>query len=190
MKTLEEKILKYGKVLPGEVLKVGSFLNQQIDTSLMCEMGKEVAKAFADAGITKVMTIETSGIPLALTTACALNVPLVYGKKHRSSNLSGEMLMAQVFSYTNQTEYSILLPRDYVSPDDVILMVDDFLASGNAFFGMLKLCAQAGCKVAGMASGIEKGFQGGGDKLRQMGYKVVSLAIIDAMSDTSLTFRS
>ena len=190
MKVLEERILKDGKVLPGEVLKVGSFLNQQIDTSLMCEMGKEIAKEFADAGVTKVMTIETSGIPLAMCTALAMNVPVVYGKKHRSNNLSGEMLTAQVFSYTNQTEYTIILPKDYVSKDDVILMVDDFLASGNAYIGMLELVSQVGAKVAGMASGIEKGFQGGGDKLRKMGYKVVSLANIDSMSEDSLTFRA
>ena len=190
MKVLEERILKDGKVLPGEVLKVGSFLNQQIDTSLMYEMGKEIAKEFADAGVTKVMTIETSGIPLAMCTALAMNVPVVYGKKHRSNNLSGEMLTAQVFSYTNQTEYTIILPKEYISKDDVILMVDDFLASGNAYIGMLELVSQVGAKVAGMASGIEKGFQGGGDKLRKMGYKVVSLANIDSMSEDSLTFRA
>ena len=190
MKLLEDRIRKDGIIGEGDVLKVGSFLNQQIDTSLMCEMGKEIAKEFADAGVTKVMTIETSGIPLAMCTALAMNVPVVYGKKHRSNNLSGEMLTAQVFSYTNQTEYTIILPKDYVSKDDVILMVDDFLASGNAYIGMLELVSQVGAKVAGMASGIEKGFQGGGDKLRKMGYKVVSLANIDSMSEDSLTFRA
>ncbi len=190
MKALEEKILKYGKVLPGDVLKVGSFLNQQIDVPLMREMGKEIAREFADAGTTKVMTIETSGIPLAMCVASAMDVPVIFGKKYHSINLSGEMLMAQVFSYTHQTSYSVILPKEYISDTDVVLLVDDFLASGNAFYGMLDLCGQVGAKIAGIASGVEKGYQGGGDKLRAAGYKVVSLAIVESMSDGKVTFRS
>lgn len=186
---LEERILKEGRVLPGEVLKVGSFLNQQIDTALLTDMGDEIARLFAGSGVTKILTIESSGIAIAVAAGCAMRVPVVYAKKHASSNMSKDVYTSNVFSYTHQKTYEIAVAKDYISPDDTILIVDDFLAMGNALNGLMEIIEKAGAKLAGAAIEIEKGFQGGGDALRAKGIRVESLAIIDSMSDTSLTFR-
>ena len=176
-------------MLPGEVLKVGSFLNQQIDTKLLKEMGDEVARLFSSNNVTKVLTIESSGIALAYAAAVSLGVPMVFAKKHKSSNLAGNILTSKVFSYTHQQTYDIMVSGDYIRKDDVILIVDDFLAMGNALNGLIDITNQAGAKLAGCAIAIEKGFQGGGDALRAKGIRVESLAIIDKMTDDSLEFR-
>lgn len=186
---LEQKILTEGQVLPGEVLKVGSFLNQQIDTTLLKEMGEEIARLFADNNVTKVLTIESSGIAMAYAAAVAIGVPLVFAKKHKSSNLAGNILTSKVFSYTHQQTYDIMVSGDYIKSDDNILIVDDFLAMGNALNGLIDITGQAGAKLAGCAIAIEKGYQGGGDALRAKGIKVESLAIIDKMTDDSVVFR-
>ena len=186
---LEERILKEGRVLPGEVLKVGSFLNQQIDTALLTDMGNEIARLFADSGVTKILTIESSGIAIAVAAGCAMHVPVVYAKKHVSSNMSSDVYTSNVFSYTHQKTYKIAVAKDYITADDTVLIVDDFLAMGNAINGLIEIIGEAGAKLAGAAIEIEKGFQGGGDALRAKGIRVESLAIIDSMSDTSLTFR-
>ena len=186
---LEERILKEGRVLPGEVLKVGSFLNQQIDTALLTDMGNEIARLYGNAGVTKILTIESSGIAIAVAAGCAMGVPVVYAKKHASRNMSKDVYTANVFSYTHQKTYEIAVAKDYIRPDDTILIVDDFLAMGNALNGLMEITEKAGAKLAGAAIEIEKGFQGGGDALRAKGIRVESLAIIDSMSDTSLTFR-
>ncbi len=188
MRILEERILSEGQVYPGGVLKVGSFLNQQIDTGLMTEMGKTIAEKFKDDGITKILTIETSGIALAFATAQALGVPMIFGKKHKSNNLDPVLVTTKVFSYTHQQTYDVVVSREYIDSSDVILIVDDFLAKGNAIMGLLEIIETADATCAGAAVAIEKGFQNGGQKIRDMGIKLVSLAIIDSMSDDSLTF--
>ena len=190
IRALEQRILTEGRVLPGEVLKVGSFLNQQIDTKLLKEMGDEVARLFSQSNVTKVLTIESSGIALAYAAAVSLGVPMVFAKKHKSSNLAGSILTSKVFSYTHQQTYDIMVSGDYIKNDDVILIVDDFLAMGNALNGLIDIVGQGGAKLAGCAIAIEKGFQGGGDALRAKGIRVESLAIIDKMTDDSLEFRA
>ena len=189
IRTLEQRILTEGQVLPGEVLKVGSFLNQQIDTKLLKEMGDEVARLFSQSNVTKVLTIESSGIALAYAAAVSLGVPMVFAKKHKSSNLAGSILTSKVFSYTHQQTYDIMVSADYINSGDNILIVDDFLAMGNALNGLIDIVGQAGASLAGCAIAIEKGFQGGGDALRAKGIRVESLAIIEKMTDDSLEFR-
>ncbi len=189
IRALEQRILSEGQILPGEVLKVGSFLNQQIDTLLLKDMGDEIARLFQSNNVTKVLTIESSGIAIAYAAALSLGVPVVFAKKHKSSNLSGNILTSKVFSYTHQQTYDIMVSGDYIKKDDTILIVDDFLAMGNALNGLIEIVDKAGAKLAGCAIAIEKGFQGGGDALRAKGIKVESLAIIDKMTDDSLEFR-
>lgn len=190
MKSLEERILKEGTVLPGNILKVGSFLNHQVDVDFIMEMGREIARLFADSGITKILTIETSGIPIAVGAAAAMHVPVVFAKKHTTRNLSGDILQTVVHSYTHGTDYTVVVSSDYLSKKDVILLVDDFLANGKALEGLIDLVSQAGATLAGAACAIEKGFQRGGDALRERGIRVESLAIIDSMTDNTVFFRS
>ena len=189
MKAMEKKILEEGKVLPGGILKVGSFLNQQIDTSFLGEMAKEFARLYADAGVNKVLTIESSGIAIAAAVALEMGVPMVFAKKHKSSNVDGKVYTAVVHSYTHGTDYTIVVSSDYLGENDRVLLVDDFLANGKALVGLTELVRQAGGTVVGAAIAIEKGFQGGGDALRAQGIRVESLAILDSMDDSGITFR-
>ena len=190
MKAQEEKILREGKVLPGEILKVGSFLNQQLDVAFIMEMGEEIARSFRDAGVTKVLTVETSGIALAVAAARALGVKAVFAKKHASANLSGDLYTAEVYSYTHRKTYTIMVAREYIAAEDCVLIVDDFLACGNAAKGLMKIAEEAGARLAGVSAAIEKGFQGGGDELRARGIRVESLAVIDAfLPDNTVRFR-
>lgn len=189
MKALEEKILKEGKVLPGNVLKVGSFLNQQIDTAFSMEMGREICRLFGDCGVTKILTVEASGIAFAFAAGAQLGVPVVFAKKHASANISGETYSACVYSYTHQRNYEIVVSKEYIRTDDRLLILDDFLANGNAINGMLEIAAQAGATVVGCGAAIEKGYQGGGDALRRRGYRVESLAIIESMNEGEIVFR-
>lgn len=189
MKALEDKILAEGKVLPGNILKVGSFLNHQIDVDFVMEMGREIARLFEDERITKILTIETSGIPVAFAAAAALHVPVVFAKKHKTGNLSGANYTTVVHSYTHGTDYNVVVSCDYIGRGDRLLLVDDFLANGKAIEGLMELAAQAGAEVVGASCAIEKGFQHGGDALRAKGVKVRSLAVIESMDDHSLTFR-
>ncbi len=190
MKALEDKILSEGRVLEGGVLQVGAFLNQLVDTSFTEKMAADIASAFADSCITKVLTIETSGIMIAFATASALGVPMVFAKKNKTSNLSGEMLTAEIRSFTHNNTYTAAVCADYIKPDDNILIVDDFLANGEALRGLISLARSGGASVAGCAVQIEKGFQQGGDKLRKEGYRIYSLAVIDEMStDRGIVFR-
>lgn len=186
---LEAKILSEGQVFPGEILKVGSFLNQQIDVDFLMKMGEEIARLYKDSGVTKILTVEASGIAVAFAAAVKLQVPMVFAKKHQSLNLSPDLLKSSVFSFTHKKTYDIVVSREYISPDDVVLIVDDFLAKGNALIGLIELVEQAGAKVAGAAIAIEKGFQNGGEMIRKRGIRVESLAIIDSMTDDSITFR-
>ncbi len=189
MRALEEKILKEGKVFPGHVLNVGSFLNQQIDAAFMKEMGDEIARLFKDEGVTKILTVETSGIAIALSAAQSMGVNLVFAKKRQTSNMDDSVYTANVYSYTHQREYKISVSKEYISAGERVLLVDDFLANGAALAGLVELCESAGAQVVGCSVAIEKGFQQGGDNLRKKGYRVESLAIIDKMTDDSLEFR-
>lgn len=190
MKAMEEKILSDGKILPGNILKVGGFLNQQVDIAFMTEAGQEVARLFKDEGVTKVMTIEASGIPFATTTAQALGVNMVIVKKHASANISGDVYSAEIYSYTHGNAYTAVISKEYIQKGDRVLLVDDFLACGNALKGMMKMLDDAGATLVGCAAAIEKGFQCGGDEFREQGIHVESLAIVDSMSDDGdISFR-
>lgn len=189
MELMEQKIREEGKVLPGGILKVGSFLNQQIDTGFLAQVGAEIARLFQGAGVSKVLTIESSGIAIGAAAGMALGVPLVFAKKHKTSNVDGNTYSTLVHSYTHNTDYTVVVSSDYLLPSDRVLLVDDFLANGKALVGLIDLVSQAGAELVGAACAIEKGFQGGGDALREKGIRVESLAIIDEMSDTGITFR-
>ena len=190
MKALEEKILKEGKVLPGHILKVGSFLNHRLDVDFIMEMGNEIARIFSDVKITNILTIETSGIPIAVAAAAAMHVPVVFAKKNKTGNLDGDLYKTVVHSYTHGTDYNVVVSREYISSDDCVLIVDDFLANGKALEGLIDIVGQAGASLAGCCCAIEKGFQQGGDRLRESGIRVESLAIVESMDDTSVVFRS
>ncbi len=189
MKALEEKIIREGKVLPGNILKVGSFLNHQVEPAFTMEMGREIARLFAAKKIDKVLTIETSGIPVAFAAAAALNVPMVFAKKNKTSNVSGSVYSTVVHSYTHNTDYNIVVENNYLNAGESVLLVDDFLANGKALVGLIDIVHQAGGEVAGAAVAIEKGFQGGGDILRAQGLQVEALALIESMTDHSIAFR-
>ena len=189
MTSLEEKILKEGSVLPGNILKVGSFLNHQLDVDFIMEMGKEIAKLFKNDVPTKILTVETSGIAIAMGAAAALHIPVVFAKKHKTGNLSGDLYTTVVHSYTHGVDYNIVVNTEFICKDDRILIVDDFLANGKALEGLIDIVGQAGAELIGCSCAIEKGFQKGGDNLRSKGIRVESLAIVDSMDDTTLTFR-
>lgn len=189
MKALEEKILSEGKIYPGNVLKVGSFLNHQIDVDFLMEIGQEIARLFEKEKPTKVLTIEASGIAVAVAAASALHIPMVFAKKHKTLNIAGDVYASMVYSYTHQVEYPIVVSKEFLSEEDRVLIVDDFLAHGKAIEGLADLAGQAQAQVVGAATVIEKGFQHGGDQLRAAGMHVESLAIIDEMTDDSIVFR-
>ena len=189
MKALEEKIRAEGKIYPGNILKVTSFLNHQIDVDFMMRMGKEVADRFAGERIDKILTVETSGIALAMAAASYLHVPMVFAKKHKSTNMADDNYCAGVHSYTHNQDYTIVVSREYLRKGERVLIVDDFLAVGNAVNGLMQMVREAGGEVAGISVAIEKGFQHGGDALRAQGLHVESLAIVESMGDDSITFR-
>lgn len=189
MKALEEKIVREGTVLPGNILKVGSFLNQQLDVDFLMEMGREIARLYADCGVTKILTIEASGIAVAVAAGAAMHIPAVFAKKHNTGNLSGDLYKTIVHSYTHNTDYNIVVSKEYINENDCVLIVDDFLANGRAIEGLLDIIDQANAKVAGAAIAIEKGFQRGGDALRKRGIRVESLAIVEDMLDGNIRFR-
>lgn len=183
MRELEDRIVRDGKILPGNVLKVGSFLNQQVDTALIGRMGAEIARLFAKDGVTKVLTVESSGIPIAFAAASALGVPMVFAKKSVSSNMSGSSYVAPVTSYTHGKTYNIVVSAAYLTAQDRVLLVDDFLAVGQALRGLICLCQQGEAQVVGAAVAIEKQYQGGGDALRRDGVRVESLAMISSLDE-------
>ena len=189
MKVLEDKILAEGKILPGPVLKVSSFLNHQMVSDFIMELGRALAVRFRDDGATKILTIESSGIAIAVAAGAALHVPVLFAKKHRTSNVSGMLYQTLVHSYTHGTDYTVVVEREYLKADDRVLIIDDFLANGKAVEGLLDLASQAGAKVIGAGIVIEKGFQEGGEKLRADGLRVESLAIIDSMDENGIVFR-
>ncbi|QEY34362.1 xanthine phosphoribosyltransferase [Caproiciproducens galactitolivorans] len=189
MELLKERIRRDGKVKEGNVLKVDSFLNHQIDIALLNEIGKEFKRLFSKEKITKIITIEASGIAIACIAAQYFGVPVVFAKKTESKNIDGDIYTSKIMSYTHGNEYTAMLEKRFVSPNDRILILDDFLATGKAQRGLLDIARQSGASVAGIGIVIEKGFQGGGDRLRAEGYNLQSLAIIDRMENGVVTFR-
>ncbi|MBQ6262947.1 MAG: xanthine phosphoribosyltransferase [Clostridia bacterium] len=189
MKELEDRILRDGRVLSGNILQVGGFINQQIDTSFTRDLARKVHSLFSSSTVTKVLTIEASGIAFGFAVAEQFGIPLVFAKKSKTSNVDGAVLSAPIHSYTHGSDYTATVSAEYISPDDSVLIVDDFLANGEALRGLIKIVKDAGASVAGAAIEIEKGFQGGGDRLRKEGIRVESLAVIDSMSESGITFR-
>ena len=189
MKELEEKILKEGHALSENILKVDSFINHQVDPVLMQQIGDAFAGHFGNKGITKVVTIESSGIAPALMTALSLNVPMIILKKQPSKVLNDNLLQTVVTSFTKGTSYELTLSHQFIQENDNVLIIDDFLANGKALEGLIDLVQAAGAEVVGAGIVIEKGFQPGGAELRAAGYKLASLAIVNEMSDDHLTFR-
>lgn len=191
MKLLENRIREDAEVLPGNILKVSNFLNHQIDVKLMDQMGEEFVRLYKDTPVTKILTIESSGIAVAYSVAQKFGVPLVFAKKHKSSNVNEDVYSAKVWSFTHNQEYTVVVSKKYISSCDKILLVDDFLANGAALNGLIKIVDDAGAKVQGICIAIEKGFQNGGKELREKGYRVESLAIVDKMTDNGkIQFRS
>lgn len=189
MKLLEERILKDGKVFPGNILKVDSFLNHQIDVVLLNEMGKEIKSLYSDCEVNKILTIEASGIGIACITAQFFDCPVLFAKKTKTKNIASTVYKTQVASFTHGTTYDVIVSKDFLGEGDRVIIVDDFLAEGNALIGLIDLCKQAGAEVVGCAIAVEKGFQQGGKKVRDMGVRVESLAIVESMSETAVTFR-
>ena len=180
MNFLEERILKDGIVKPGNVLKVDSFLNHQMDVALMDEIGKEFHKRFSDTNITKILTIEASGIAIAYAAARCFGVPMVFAKKAKSINIDGDMYTAEVESFTHKNKNQVIVSKRFLNPDDNVLIVDDFLANGCALQGLIAITEMSGAKVAGIGIVIEKGFQHGGRIIRNHGYHLESLAIVES----------
>ena len=186
---LEQKILNEGEILPGGILKVGAFLNQQVDTDFMTKMSIEGARLYEGRGITKVLTVEASGITLAFAVAQQLHVPMVFAKKYGASNISGDIYKASVYSFTHKQTFDIVVSKKYLTADDNVLICDDFLAKGNALNGLIHIVEQSGANLEGALIAIEKSFEGGGDLLREEGVRLESLAIIDSMDDDGIVFR-
>lgn len=191
MKILEDRIRKDGVVKPGNVLKVDSFLNHRMDVGLFREMGKEWKRLFADCPINKILTIETSGIGIACIVAEQFDVPVVFAKKSQSINLDGEMYSTKIESFTHKKTYDVIVSKKFLSADDHVLVIDDFLANGCAINGLIELIDEAGATLEGVGIAIEKGFQQGGKVIRDKGIRLESLAIVESMNDETgeIVFR-
>lgn len=191
MKLLEERIRRDGTVKAGNVLKVDSFLNHQMDIDLFNEMGKEWARLFADCPITKILTVEASGIGIACVAAQHFHVPVVFAKKTQSLNIDGEVYTTKIESFTHKRVYDVIVSKKFLSPEDHVLIIDDFLANGCALEGLIEIVQKAGATVEGIGIAVEKGFQKGGDLIRSKGVRLESLAIVESMDAETgeITFR-
>ena len=190
MKLLQDRIVADGKIEAGNILKVDSFLNHQIDVSLLEEIGQEFKRQFGDREVNKILTIEASGIAIACIAARYFNVPVVFAKKSRSLNIAGDVYTAKVESFTHKNTNDIIVSKKFLSPSDRILIVDDFLANGKAILGLCQLVEQAGASLVGAGVVIEKGFQDGGKRIREAGIDLRSLAILEEMDvNTGIRFR-
>ena len=187
MNFLEEKILTSGVIREGNVLKVDSFLNHQMDVSVIDEIGKEFYNRFKDKNITRILTIEASGIALAYATARLFNVPMVFAKKSKSINIDSDVYVAEVESFTHKCKNNVVVSKSFINPQDRVLIIDDFLANGCALQGLIEIVEQAGAIVSGIGIAIEKGFQKGGETIRKKGYMLESLAIVDKMDEINKT---
>ena len=182
MNCLEKRILKDGVVKPGNVLKVDSFLNHQMDIGLMNEIGEEFYRRFSDLKINKILTIEASGIAIAYGVAQQFHVPMLFAKKSKSINIAADTYVAEVESFTHKNKNMVVVSQQFLGPDDHVLIIDDFLANGCALQGLIAICDQAGATVEGIGIAVEKGFQVGGQVIRNLGYRLESLAIVDSMN--------
>ncbi|RAU96528.1 xanthine phosphoribosyltransferase [Paenibacillus sp. YN15] len=188
MELLKQKIMKEGIVLSGQVLKVDSFLNHQMDPQLMMELGKEFARRFENEGVNRILTIESSGIAPAIMTALVMQVPMIFARKQKSLTLRDDIYVQEVFSFTKQEKNEITIAKKFIQPGDRVLILDDFLAHGEAAFGLARIAEQAGAVVAGIGIVIEKSFQQGADKLAAAGYRVESLARIASLDNNEVRF--
>ena len=191
MNFLEDRIMKDGVVKEGNILKVDSFLNHQMDVKLFKQMGEEFKRRFAGKNINKIITIEASGIGIACIVAECFDVPVVFAKKSQSFNIDGDVYYAEVESFTHKCKNQVLISKKFVGPEDHVLIIDDFLANGCALQGLISIVNQAGGTVEGIGIAVEKGFQTGGQIIRNLGYQLESLAIVDGMNaaDGSINFR-
>lgn len=189
MKELNEKILKEGKILPHNVVKVNSFLNHQIDVEFLGKIGQEFYNRFKDEKITKVLTIEASGIPIACEVARLFKSRVLFAKKGKTTNMSDEFYQSEIKSYTHNEIYNIYVAKEFLTKDDTVLLIDDFLANGEAFKGLLDIVGKSGAKCVGCGVVIEKGFQPGGKNLRDSGTRLESLAIIDEIDEKTQTIK-
>ena len=189
MYKLEKMIIEKGEVKEGNILKVDSFLNHQLNPEFLYQMGEEFYRLFKDKEITRILTIEASGIAIAVMAALVFKVPLVFAKKTESLNLDKDIYTSKVFSYTKNKEYNIMISKKYLNQNDKILIIDDFLAEGNAMKGLIDVAEQSGAQISGIGIAIEKGFQQGGKILRAEGYNLESLAIVDELKPNHIKFR-
>ena len=189
METLKQRIREEGKVLPGNIVKVDGFLNHQVDARFLGELADAFGEVFDVSRVTKILTAEASGIPLAAVCSYKYGVPMVFAKKAKSDNIEGGLYRSEVFSYTYQKKVTLLVSRDWITPEDRVLIVDDFLARGEAMRGLLDIIKQSGAQLEGIGVAVEKGFQHGGDRLRQEGYPLKSLAIIERADENGFVFR-
>lgn len=189
MQQLKERILREGRVLPGNIVKVDGFLNHRVDTALMGDIADEFARYFDTNNITMVLTAEASGIALATVCAQKYGVPMVFAKKAKSDNIEGGLYQSDIFSYTYKKKVTLIVAQEWLGPDDKVLIIDDFMAKGYAMRGLIDIVQKAGAQLMGIGIAVEKGFQDGGDSLRREGYDVRSLAIIDAVDGGKIVFR-
>ena len=189
MKLLKDKIVKEGKILPGNIVKVDGFLNHRIDIHMMEEIAKEFKRRFGDQEITMILTAEASGIALGTITAKEFGVPMVFAKKAKSDNIEGGLYASDIFSYTYKKKVTLLVSKDWITKDDKVLIVDDFMANGEAMRGLCDIVREAGAELVGIGVAVEKGFQHGGDRIREAGINIQSLAIIDQADENGFVFR-
>lgn len=189
MKLLEERIRQEGKVLPGNIIKIDGFMNHRVDVKLMRELAKEFKRLFDLEGLTAVLTIEASGIPLATICADEFGVPMVFAKKAKSDNIEGGLYQSDIFSYTYKRHVKLIMSSSWLGPQDKVLIIDDFLANGEALRGLVEIVEQSGAELIGMGVAVEKGFQLGGKKLRERGINLHSLAIIESADENGIEFR-
>ena len=189
MELLKERIKKEGKVLPGNIVKVDGFLNHRVDPVLMRQIAEEFKRRFADKEITLILTAEASGIALATICAEVFGVPMVFAKKAKSDNIEGGLYCSDIYSYTYKKKVTLLVSKDWMKPEDKVLVVDDFMANGEAMRGLCDIVTEAGAELVGVGIAVEKGFQHGGDKLREKGVNIQSLAIIEKADENGFVFR-
>ena len=189
MKLLQDRIRREGRVLPGNIVKVDGFLNHRVDTELMTQIADEFAKIFDTENITMVLTAEASGIALATICAQRYGVPMIFAKKAKSDNIEGGLYQSEIFSHTYKKTVTLLVAQDWLKPEDKVLIIDDFMAKGYAVHGLIDIVEQAGAQLMGIGIAVEKGFQHGGDDLREKGYNIHSLAIIDKAEPGCIEFR-
>ena len=189
MEALQQRIIREGRILPGNIVKVDGFLNHRVDARFLGEIADEIARLFDISRVTKILTAEASGIPLATVCSYKFGIPMVFAKKAKSDNIEGGLYKSEIFSYTYQKKVTLICAQDWISSSDKVLIVDDFMAKGAAMRGLIDIVKMSGAELVGIACAIEKGFQHGGDQLREEGYPLKSLAIIDQADENGFVFR-